>query len=209
MNLPDALPRTEEEGVMPGFQEVGKSQFDPLGLKPGRYQFQCAGLAEQVLSMCLLFLPNELLQVDLWCGVRQGPANVTLSFGLYNHSVEFGELLGNGFDSPAHHRKGFGTLVVNTAIQAIQAIYLPHARIEGILSNVAEQSLPEQAQARLTSSRREFWRRFGLNVIEGEECIDELHGLVRHLKCVRNGSIEGEFKRWVPLEMFQWVSARS
>jgi GNAT superfamily N-acetyltransferase len=197
----------EENGSVPGFHEVGRSQFEPPGLKPGRYQWQSQG--EHPMMLRLLFLPNELLQVDLWWGPSQGAANVTLAFGLYNHSVEFGELLGNGFDDPEHHRKGFGTLAVNTAIQAIQAIYLPHARIEGILSNVAEQTLPAEEQARLTSNRREFWRRFGLNVIEGDEGIDELHGLVSGLKCVRHGLIAGELPRLVPLQAFQWVSARA
>jgi len=72
-----------------------------------------------------------------------------------------------------------------------------------VLSNTAETALPAIQQQVLEGNRREFWRRFGLEVVtRGSPSLDYLRGRVESLRLVRNGLMAGQFPRCVPLGDF-------
>jgi hypothetical protein len=170
-------------------------------LRPGQYFW--GALAKDRLWVSLIFIPDQKIQVDLWFNTLIGAPVVTLCFGLYPHSVEFGELLGNGFDRPQFHQKGFGTLAVNTAIQALQLICSPNTRIEGLLSNTEEDKLPAEERNRLAGERRIFWSRFGVRLI-AQGPLDDIYlcGTVGALATLRSGQVAHQFPRFVPLARF-------
>lgn len=173
----------------------------PDRLLPGQYYW--GARARERLLLGLVFVPEQRIEVDLWWHRLNGAPEIRLCFGLYPQSVEFGELSGNGFDHPQFHHRGFGTLVVNTAIQALQASCAPATPIEGALSNLAEQRLAPEERGLLAQQRRDFWRRFGAEfyALEGSE---ELHlcGSVGALVILRDGMVAGQFPRFVPLTAF-------
>ena len=139
-------------------------------LQAGEYFWGAS--AKDKLVVRLLFVPDQKVQVDLWWITLIGAPQITLCVGLYTHSVEFGELLGNGFNHPQFHQKGFGTLLVNIAIQALQSVCAPATRVEGVLSNTEEDGLSIEMRKRLTESRRIFWSRFGVSLV-GQEPREE------------------------------------
>ncbi|MGA2706803.1 MAG: hypothetical protein ACLQJ0_28730 [Steroidobacteraceae bacterium] len=170
-------------------------------LRPGEY-FWGACAADRILVR-LMFAPDRNIQVDLWWNTVIGAPVIRLCVGLYPDSVEFGELLGNGFNHPQFHQKGYGTLVVNTAIQSLQASCSPAMRIEGVLLNVEEEDLSAEERNRLAKYRHIFWSRFGLGfVTSGPQEETHLRGTVGALKTVRSGQIADQFPRFVPLASF-------
>jgi hypothetical protein len=174
---------------------------DAPDLKPGEYFW--GARAKDRLWVRLIFVPDQKIQVDLWWNTLIGPPVITLSFGLYPDSVEFGELLGNGFNCPQFHQKGFGTLAVNTAIQALHLICSPATRIEGLLSNTEEEVLPTEERKRLAEERRLFWSRFGVGLIAQGPLNDiYLCGTVGTLATLRKGQVAHQFPRFVPLASF-------
>jgi hypothetical protein len=172
-------------------------------LAPGARYWQTQ--ARDRVCARLLFAPADRIEVDVWWNRNPagGRPDVELIFGLYGRSVELGSLQGNGFDRPELHRSGFGTFVVNIAIQALQAACDPELPVGGVLSNTAEAGLEPERRLRLEAGRREFWRRFGLQVVSrGDPPLDYLHGRVGDLHCVATGVVAGQFPRWVPLRDF-------
>jgi len=186
-------PRTVAPRAPAGRLDAGQA------LRPGQYVWEHA--VPPSIRIHLLFVPRQVLEVRIAIQRALGH-DIRLSFGLCHDTVEFGELVGNGFDQPALHRKGFGTLAVNVALQAIQSICPPTMRIEGVLSNVDEAHLPMGERQRLAESRRAFWRRFGVSVIESQEGEDRLDGAVGDLRMVRNGTVGSLDARFVPLSAF-------
>jgi GNAT superfamily N-acetyltransferase len=170
-------------------------------LLPGRYYW--GARARERLLLGIVFVPERNIEVDLWWNTVTGPPEIRLCLGLYAHSVEFGELSGNGFDHPQFHQRGFGTLVVNTAIQALQSVYAPDTPIEGVLSNTAERRLSLEERARLAQERLAFWTRFGVGFYAAG-APDELHlcGTVGALVSLQAGFVAGQFPRFVPLAAF-------
>jgi len=159
--------------------------------------------AQDRICVRLQFIPASKIDVALWWNHRDGNPDVQLTFGLYDGSVELGMLVGNGFDAPALHRRGFGTLLVNTAVQALKSVCAPSERVHGLLSNTAEHELPAERRLALEANRRAFWRRFGLDVVAlGDPPLDYLRGDVGGLVEVRSGSVAGAFPRYVPLAEF-------
>jgi hypothetical protein len=140
------------------------------------------------LLLGIVFVPEQKIEVDLWWNTSTGPPEVKLCLGLYPHAVEFGELSGNGFDHPQFHHRGFATLVVNTAIQALKSSCAPATPIEGVLSNLAEQRLAREQRDRLAPERRAFWSRFGVG-FSLSEAPQELNlcGTVGALQTLRGG----------------------
>lgn len=170
-------------------------------LRPGEY-FWGARANDRILIR-LGFDPERRIRVDLWWNTVIGAPAITLCIGLYPESVEFGELLGNGFNHPEFHQKGFGTLVVNTAIQSLQSICSPATWIEGVLLNTEEDGLAVEERNRLAVYRRIFWSRFGLDFFSpGPQKEIHLRGTVGALKTVRSGQIADQFPRFVPLASF-------
>ncbi len=151
----------------------------------------------------LVFVPESRIEADVGWNRTGGRPDVQLIFGLYGGSVEFGSLTGNGFDAPGFHRLGFGTFVVNIAVQALKAA-LPHTRIvHGVLSNTAEADLAEPDRLRHEADRRAFWRRFGLEVVSrGDPPIDYLQGSVGRLSIVPTGMLGGQFARGISRKDF-------
>ena len=179
----------------------GQSTRFPPGLPPGRYFW--GAHAKDRLWVSLNFVPHQKMQVDMWWNSFVCAPVVTLCFGLYPHSVEFGELLGNGFNHPQFHQKGFGSLAVNTAVQALQSVCSPATRIEGLLSNTEEDGLPTGDKNRLAKERRFFWSRFGVGLIPQGPLNDiYLCGTVGALTPLRDGQVADQFPRFVPLESF-------
>lgn len=159
--------------------------------------------ARDHLRVRLQFAPGAKIEVDIWWNRSEGHADVQLIFGLYADSVELGCLRGNGFNAPALHQAGFGTLAVNVAIQALQEGCAPEVRVEGVLSNTDETGLPAAERSRLEANRRAFWRRFGLGVVRrGVPPLDYLQGHVRDLRTVEHGMVAGQFPRCVALGEF-------
>jgi hypothetical protein len=156
------------------------------------------------LALDLRVVPGNRIEVGLWWNREGGRPDVQLIFGLYRHAVELGSLRGNGFDAPAFHHAGFGTLLVNTAVQALQRHCEPPLRVEGVLSNTDELSLPEAQRLRLEEGRRAFWRRFGLQIVaRGTPPLDYLSGRIADLRTVTHGQVAGQFERCVPLAQFE------
>ena len=173
----------------------------PLRLAPGASYWRAT--VEEEITIRLLLVPRSRVQVDLWWDRRGGESDVQLVIALYADSVELGSLTGNGFDAPRFHQMGFGTMVVNVGIQALQAICADPICVHGVLSNTAEEPLPADQQATLMQSRRAFWRRFGLDVVErGSPPLDYLLGTVGALRLVTHGLLQGQFARSVPLDAF-------
>jgi hypothetical protein len=155
------------------------------------------------IAVRLMFVPRNKVEVDVWWNPSGPRPDVQLVFGLYQDSVEFGALTGNGFDAPAFHRLGFGTFAVNIAVQALQAVCPAKMRVQGVLSNTAEEQLPTAQRLRLEENRRAFWRRFGLDVSTiGDPPEDYLQGTVGTLHTVSSGLLAGQFPRCVPLSGF-------
>lgn len=170
-------------------------------LRPGEY-FWGACAADRILVR-LVFAPDRNIQVDLWWNTVIGASVIRLCVGLYPDSVEFGELLGNGFNHPQFHQKGYGTLVVNTAIQSLQSTCPPDMRIEGVLLNMDEEELSVEDRNRLAKYRHIFWSRFGFGFVTlGPQEETHLRGTVGALKAVRSGQIADQFPRFVPLASF-------
>jgi len=176
----------------------------PLRLAPGAAYWRSR--AQDELTVRLLLVPRSRIQVDLWWNRRGGEADVQLVIALYGDSVEMGALTGNGFNAPRFHRLGFGTLAVNVGIQAVQALCAPSVMVHGVLFNTAEESLPQVQQLCLAKDRREFWRRFGFDVVaRGSPPLDYLRGTVGGLQQVMHGRLAGQFARSVPLDAFERV----
>jgi hypothetical protein len=172
-----------------------------VGLLPGSRYWQAR--AENRICVRLQFVPAGKIDVALWWNRAGGNPDVQLIFGLYDGSVELGMLVGNGFDAPGLHQRGFGTLLVNTAVQALKSVCAPQERVHGLLSNTAEQQLPAERRLVLEANRRAFWRRFGLDVVAlGDPPLDYLRGDVDGLRLVQGGMVAGEFPRHVPLSVF-------
>jgi len=153
----------------------------------------------------LIFIPTRKIEVGVWWNRSAGAPDVQLVFGMYGQFVELGSLKGNGFDAPRFHRMGFGTLMVNIAVQALQSACDPAIHVQGMLSNTAESVLPQTKRARLEENRRQFWRRFGLEVVTlGEPPSDFLRGRVGELCVVPGGTVGGQFSRLVALNSFQF-----
>ena len=66
------------------------------------------------LAIRFCFRPKEKLDIGLWWNSEARQPDVRLICGLYPDWVEFGSLLGNGFDQPALQGRGFGTLAVQS-----------------------------------------------------------------------------------------------
>ncbi len=178
---------------------VAKS--DAITLLPGSRYWESR--SENRICVRLVFVPAGKIDVALWWNRSGGNPDVQLIFGLYHESVELGMLVGNGFDAPGLHRRGFGTLLVNTAVQALKSVCAPHERVHGLLSNTAEYQLPAERRLTLEANRRAFWRRFGLDVVTlGDPPLDYLHGDVAGLREVPGGAVAGEFPRYVELSAF-------
>lgn len=179
----------------------GPSEPGACSLLPGKHYW--GARARERLLLGIAFVPQRKLEVDLWWNRLTGLPEIRLCLGLYPHSVEFGELSGNGFNHPQFHQRGFGTLVVNTAIQALQTICEPGTAIEGVLSNTDEQRLAPEQRSRLAEDRRVFWSRFGVRFY-AQGSADELHlcGSVGVLRTLRTGLIAEQFPRFVPLTAF-------
>jgi len=177
-------------------------RFDAAqALRPGQYVWEHSGTPP--IRIHLLFVPCQVVEVRIAVHRAQGH-DIRLSFGLCHDTVEFGELVGNGFDRPALHRKGYGTLAVNVALQAIQSICPPCTRIKGVLSNVDEAHLPLDQRHTLAENRRAFWRRFGVSVITNWEGADHLDGAVGDLRIVPGGTVGSLDGRVVPLSEFRF-----
>jgi hypothetical protein len=190
----DAMPRRSR-------QTPTRLARNASALRPGQYSW--GALANDRLWVSLIFIPDQKIQVDLWWNTVIGTPAVTLCFGLYAHSVEFGELSGNGFNRPQFHQKGFGTLAVNTAIQALQLICPPTSRIEGLLSNTEEDGLPSDDRNRLAEERCIFWSRFGVALIAQGPLNDiYLCGTVGALATLPSGQVAQQFPRFVSLASF-------
>jgi len=173
----------------------------PLRLAPGASYWR--GMAQDEITVRLLLVPRSRIQVDLWWNRRGGESDVQHVIALYGDSVEMGSLTGNGFDAPRFHRLGFGTLAVNVGIQAVQAACAPRVMVHGVLFNTAEESLPPERQHCLAQARRNFWCRFGLDVVaRGSPPLDYLRGTVGGLRPVMHGLLAGQFARCVPLDTF-------
>jgi len=151
----------------------------------------------------LQVVPSSRIEVGIWWNRDAGPADVRLIFGLYPGAVELGSLSGNGYDTPDRHRRGFGTLAVNVAVQALQARCAPQLPVRGVLSNTDEDGLPAAQRARLQADRAAFWRRFGLDVVaRGAPPLDYLEGRVAGLRTVPDGLVAGQFPRLIALASF-------
>ncbi|HXY05376.1 MAG TPA: hypothetical protein VEI05_02415 [Burkholderiaceae bacterium] len=172
-----------------------------LKLAPGSWYWQAQ--AKDRIWVRLVFVPKNKIEVDIsWNRLTRTP-DVQLVFGLYGDAVEFGSLTGNGFNSPAFHRLGFGTFAVNIAIQALKANFAPSLPVVGVLSNTDEEHLATEERLPLEANRRAFWRRFGLDVItQGEPPRDYLQGRVGNLHVVTSGMLGGEFPRCISLRDF-------
>jgi hypothetical protein len=174
----------------------------PLRLVPGALYWR--SVAQEEITVRLMLVPRSRIQVDLWWNRRGGDADVQLVLALYGDSVELGSLTGNGFDAPHFHRMGFGTLVVNVGIQAVQAVCAAPVLVHGVLSNTVEDGLPDLQQAELAHARRAFWRRFGLDVVaRGSPPLDYLRGTVGGMQLVMYGLLAGQFARSVPIDAFE------
>jgi hypothetical protein len=200
-SLGDSLFKSNTEKPRRNRRTATRAAPNSLVLRPGRYFW--GARAKDRLWVSLIFIPDQKIQVDLWWNTLIDPPAVTLCFGLYTHSVEFGELSGNGFDRPQFHQKGFGTLAANTAIQALQLICSPNTSIEGLLSNTIEDKLPAEERSRLAEERRIFWGRFGAGLI-AQGPFNEIYlcGTVGALTTLRGGQVAQQFPRFVPLTGF-------
>ncbi len=173
----------------------------PFELTPGAWYWH--GQAQDRVCVRLLIHPESRIDVGIWWNRNSGPADVHLLFGLYRDSVELGCLTGNGFNAPGFHRLGFGTFVVNIAVQALQALRVAPTIVEGVLSNTDEFGLEPEERLRLEANRRAFWRRFGLDVVaDGDPPLDYLRGHVGEMRVVDSGTVAGQFPRLVPLHEF-------
>jgi len=167
----------------------------------GKYYWQAR--EHDLLTVRVCIVPHSRIGVDLWWNRVGGPADIQALFGIYESSVELGSLRGNGYDTPAFHRRGFGTFVVNTAVQALQACADPGLHVHGVLSNTHEYSLPPEQRATLDHNRAQFWRRFGLEVVcRGSPALDYLRGSVGSMRVVHGGLLAAQFPRCVPLGEF-------
>lgn len=168
---------------------------------PGMYFWQAR--EHDLLTVRLTVVPFSRIAVDLWWNRVGGPADVQAQFGLYETSIELGSLRGNGFDAPEFHRRGFGTFAINTAVQALKASVPPALLVQGVLSNTSEYALAPAQREQLDHNRREFWRRFGLDVVRrGSPALDYLRGTVGSLQLVHEGLLAGQFPRCVGLQEF-------
>jgi hypothetical protein len=182
-------------------QVSGGGGYRAPELRPGEYFW--GARAHDRIAVRLVFVPERSIQVGLWWNSVTGAPPITLGIGLYPYAVEFGELLGNGFNHPKFHQRGFGTLVVNTAIQALQATCSAAMPIEGVLLNIEEEGLAAETRNKLQEYRRIFWSRFGMGLLSlGPQAETHLCGTVGALKTVRSGRIADQFPRFVPLAGF-------
>jgi hypothetical protein len=182
---------------------------DPAAaLTPGVWSWR--GQVQDRLFLRLHFVPGAKIEVGIWWNRDGGHADVQLIFGLYPGSIELGSLKGNGFNAPGFHRAGFGTVAVNIAVQALQAVCPSKMLVEGVLSTTDEIGLPAQECERLEANRRAFWRRFGLDVVRhGSPELDYLYGHVSDLHTVTTGEVAGQFARCIPLDQFERVWPKS
>jgi hypothetical protein len=152
----------------------------------------------------LQYVPASRIEVGIWWNRASGHPDVQLIFGMYAGYVELGCLRGNGYDRPALHRAGFGTLSVNVAVQALRGACAPGMPVDGVLSNTDEIDLPAPERLRLEANRRAFWRRFGLDIVQrGDPALDFLRGRVADLRTVEYGQVAGQFPRYIDLADFQ------
>lgn len=189
--------------MSPDARSVGAAAAsDPLPpLEPGARYWHAR--ATDAIWVRVQFQPRSKLEVDIWWNRVAHHPDVQLLFGLYEDFIELGCLSGNGFDAPGFHRAGFGTFAVNIAVQGLKAVYPPAFKVQGLLSNTAEDGLPEAERRRLQVNRRAFWHRFGLGVITREDPpLDFLAGTVGDLELVPGGTLAGQFPRCIFLRDF-------
>jgi hypothetical protein len=172
-----------------------------LAIRPGTLHWSAGGRDRLALRFC--FRPQEKIELGLWWNSEAKQPDVRLICGLSADRIEFGSLLGNGFDQPALQGRGFGTLAVNLAIEALQALFPAHLRTEGLLSHVAEDRLPAQERERLEDNRRAFWRRFGFRIQRDAPTEPEyISARVGELMRIDRGMVGGRFARSLSLRDF-------
>jgi hypothetical protein len=155
------------------------------------------------LAIRFCFRPKEKLDIGLWWNSEARQPDVRLICGLYPDWVEFGSLLGNGFDQPALQGRGFGTLAVNLAVEGLQALCPAQMRAEGLLSNVAEHDLDGAQRRQLESNRRAFWQRFGFRAERDDaEQFEYIVARVGDLRRADRGTVGGVFARSLSLRDF-------
>lgn len=145
--------------------------------------------------------PEWTIDVRAWLKGHGRNCPVELFVRSASDHVVIWDLLSNGFGSEKQGI-GLGTLVVNTAIQALKRHYPASAPVSGHLANPPDFDHPYQRPA-LEEARRAFWKRFGLVVApidaDGKEYI---RSTVGQLVCIEYGKVAGLYPRYVPLDEF-------
>ena len=133
-----------------------------------------------------------------------GKGDVRLFLSLNTQSVKFTDLFGNG-PGTCCHRAGLGTLLVNTAVQALKQLYPLTATVHGYVweSNVG--GLPESARRTRQVERKLFWRTFGFGFTAPDHRGGvHLRGTVGKLRDGKSGKVLGVHPRAIDLSHMQF-----
>lgn len=137
--------------------------------------------------------------LDVIAEHKQHKVKLLLKYGdRYTH---FEDILGNNYESGIQG-KGFGTLLVNVAIQALREKLPTDAEVTGQMSDVGDPQEPTLLEI-CRSRRAKFWESFGFRILPGEWGFQKIRAKLSDLKEKRDGLVMGNHPRFLPLTEFR------
>lgn len=116
------------------------------------------------------------------------------------------DIQGNSYYSDAH-RKGAGSLLVNTALLFFKSEFSPDTLVWGELSEVGD---PEEEKLKIlcNSVREGFWMSFGFELFDGPRDRKRIRARLEELKPKTDGTVFGKIPRYIPLESFKSITKK-
>lgn len=113
-----------------------------------------------------------------------------------NNSICFQDLYGNGYGTLVH-RKGFGTLLVNTAIEFYNQIIPKDSKVKvyGKVSSVDDKTEKYNLRELLLEKRIHFWGKFGFDFYCEDTAIKADLSNLR--LCMENQVLDGLFPNYI------------
>ena len=156
------------------------------------------------LQIIIVVKPNHKIDVDTFFNNHSSNPSVRLRVLLRSGYVEIADIIGNGIGTEFQYQ-GFGTLAMNCVIQVLKRLYPSGGDVEGVLTHLIEQNLPDEKRIKLEEARKYFLSRFGIKIIEtsNRNVYDIITGNIKDLKCIIGGKIRTQFPKHIKIEEFK------
>lgn len=127
-------------------------------------------------------------------------------------TVSFADLIGNGFNTNPYvnrQNSGYGTLLVNLALQHLKREYLGTTCVTGVLSSQGDPKHDPQLAEACNARRRHFWASFGFRLEVDRASNTRMMARLDELTPKRHGMCANGFARYMPLERVEEMARTS